>query len=61
VENGDLATAVTLESRRPGDAFDLILLGTHHTRQEDYDQPCIGSIADRIAGKVKQPILILPT
>lgn len=61
VENGDMATAVAQESRRPGTSHDMILLATHHTRQEEFDLPCSGSMADRISQKVNIPVLILPT
>lgn len=61
VENGDLATAVTAECRRSRGEYDLILLGSYHTRQEEFDQPCIGSTADRICAHATLPVLVLPT
>ena len=61
VEDGDLAAAANQEAQRTDAVYDLILLGTHQTRQEEFDLPCAGSLADRICANATVPVLILPT
>lgn len=61
VDEGDLAVAANRESQRTAAVYDLILLGTHQTRQEEFDLPYMGSLADRICANVTIPVLILPT
>ncbi len=61
MDEGDLAAAANQEAQRTDAVYDLILLGTHQTRQEDFDLPCAGSLADRICANTTVPVLILPT
>jgi nucleotide-binding universal stress UspA family protein len=63
VEGEDHAAAFVEAARaaRPNTLFDLIVLGTHQTLPEDPDEPCIGSLADRIARRTDLPIMILPS
>lgn len=60
-ENGDMATALKSILNSSQIPYDLILLASHNTRQEEFDLPCPGSVADRICSKVNIPVLVLPT
>lgn len=61
IEGGDMATALATASYGTLTPYDLILLASHNTRQEEFDLPCSGSLADRICGRVNLPVLVLPT
>jgi nucleotide-binding universal stress UspA family protein len=61
IAEGDMATALAKILSSTQIPYDLILLGTHYTCQEEFDLPCGGSLADRICGKVNIPVMVLPT
>lgn len=63
IEGEDHAAAFVEAAKeaRPNTLYDLIVLGTHQTLPEDPEEPCIGSLADRIARRTDLPMLILPS
>jgi nucleotide-binding universal stress UspA family protein len=60
VEGEDHAAAVAAEGTNPRELYNLIVLGTYQTRQEDFDAPCKGSFADQICARTNLPVMILP-
>jgi nucleotide-binding universal stress UspA family protein len=60
VEGKDPVVAVAEESRQSVNPYDLIIVGTHQTRIEDAEPPCLGSLADRLAQRVTLPVLVVP-
>jgi nucleotide-binding universal stress UspA family protein len=60
-EGGDAASGIIAEANRPDERYDVILLGTHQTRPDDEEEPCAGSLADKLCRRVNIPVLVLPT
>jgi len=61
IEGEEVSVAVEEESRLTSEMYDLILLSTYQTRPEDEENPCAGSLADRLSRRVDIPVLVLPT
>jgi nucleotide-binding universal stress UspA family protein len=60
-EGADPALGIVNEANRSDERYDVILMGTHQTRPDDEEQPCAGSLADKICRRVRIPVLVLPT
>jgi|GEM_PF-5580803 Universal stress protein UspA and related nucleotide-binding proteins len=60
LEAEDVVDAVLAEVAKRSEGYDLIVLGAHQTQVEFDDQPCRGSLADRIAQRSPLPVMILP-
>jgi nucleotide-binding universal stress UspA family protein len=60
VEGDDHAAALAAEAANSTELYDLIVLGTYQTRQEDFDAPCKGSFADQLCARTRLPVLVLP-
>ena len=60
LENKDAAKAIAAEATDTELGYDLIVMGTYQTRQEDMDAPCRGSFVDQVCAKTKLPVLVLP-
>jgi nucleotide-binding universal stress UspA family protein len=58
--DGEPASAVAAEANTSDQLYDVILLGTYQTRPDE-DEPCTGSLADKICRRANVPVLVLPT
>jgi nucleotide-binding universal stress UspA family protein len=61
LEGDDFAASVAAAADNPDQGYDLIVLGTHHARVEEFEPPCRGSIADAVIRRAPVPVLVLPT
>lgn len=64
LESADPVSGVMAEVEKAKEGerdYDLIVLGTHQARTEEFEAPCRGSLADRIILRSPLPVLVLPT
>jgi nucleotide-binding universal stress UspA family protein len=60
VEGSDTAMALATEAKNTAERYDMIVLGTHQTRTEDFEAPCKGSFSDQLCARTHLPVLVLP-
>lgn len=60
LEGEDHASAIAAESISKEFLYDLIVLGTHQTLPEDPEEPCRGSLVERVSKRVSLPVMVVP-
>jgi nucleotide-binding universal stress UspA family protein len=61
LESEDHIGAISEEATDTREQYDLLVLGTHQTRIEDWDAPCQSSFADRLSQRSHLPVMVLPS